>query len=160
MFSQLFPYLLVGLIAWNVARGARQRQTSNFATAAAGVLVLLGHYSGRSLLYLGALALLGSSFYLQARERSRRAGSSYPPGEAERRTRSRVPARLPGETAEALIERHVLGIRTAPDGAEMRARARAAHRALHWLSLAELRPVFALVADPNAAVRRLATSTP
>lgn len=157
MFNQIFPYLLVGLIAWNLARGARQRQASNFATAAAGFAALLGHSTQRSVLYLGALALLGWSFYLQASERKRRARGSQHPDQPERPSGvSRVPARLPGETADALIERHVLGIRTAPDVAEMRARARVAHRALHWLSVAELRPVFALVTDPNAAVRSLA----
>lgn len=154
MLSQVFPLLLVGLIAWNLARGARQRQASNFATAGAGVLALLGHTTGHSVLYFAALGLLGLSFYLQAKERSRR--GAQPLGQPERRGTSRPPARLPGESAAALIERHVLGIRTAPDAAEMGARARTAHRALQMLSRAELHPVFALVADPNASVRSLA----
>ncbi len=157
MFNQVFPYLLAGLVAWNVTRGARQRQPSNLATAGAGLLALVGHFTRHSLLYLPALALLGLSFYLLSRERSRRSGESHRHAFGERgAASSQIPARLPGETSEALIERHVLGIRTAPHSAEMKARAQLAHRALRKLSTSELRPVFELVRDPNPAVRSLA----
>jgi hypothetical protein len=156
VFNQIFPYVLVGLVAWNLARAARHRQTSNLLTAGAALLALLGHFSRNSLLFLGALLLLGLAVYLHGQERSQRALLAAErlgePGDDA----SSEPARLPGETTEDMIERHVLGIRTAPNAVPMRARARAAHRALQGLSLEELRPVFELVEDPNAAVRALA----
>ncbi|MEY2932076.1 MAG: hypothetical protein RL033_2825, partial [Pseudomonadota bacterium] len=162
MFNHFFPYVLAGLVAWNLARAARHRQPSNLLTAGAALLALLGHFSRSSTLFLGALLLLGLGVYLHGRERSQRAllaserlGELGEPGEPGDDASSE-PARLPGETTEDMIERHVLGIRTAPNAAPMRARARAARRAVHGLSLEELRPVFALVEDPNAAVRELA----
>jgi hypothetical protein len=156
VFNHVFPYVLVGLVAWNLARAARHRQISNLLTAGAALLALLGHFSRNSVLFLGALLLLGLGVYLQGRERSQRAMLASQRQDEPGDDAGAEPARLPGETTEDMIERHVLGIRTAPNAAPMRARARAAHRALQGLRLEELRPVFELVEDPNAAVRALA----
>lgn len=158
MFNHVFPYVLVGLVAWTAARAVRHRQPSHLLTAGAALLALHGHFSRNSISFLGALLLLGLGVYLQGRERSERTlrAALLPDQQNPNDDAGSGPARLPGETTEDMIERHVLGIRTAPNAAPMRARARAAHRVLQGLSLEELRPVFELVKDPNAAVRSLA----